>query len=67
MKYTDRNIKDRFTIRIQYVLSVGPGGAIEPSCLKFLLSFGKSPRLKMKRRRLLDFDDETEGGGGWCW
>jgi hypothetical protein len=64
MKYTDRNRKDRFTIRIQYLLSVRLNAAFQPTRLKFLLSFRKSLRLKMKRGRQLDFDDETEGRGG---
>jgi hypothetical protein len=63
MKYRDRNRKYRFTIRIQYLLAVGYGVALEPSCLKFLLSFRKRPRLKMKRHRLLDFDGATERQG----
>lgn len=63
MKYTDRNRKDRFNIRIQYLLSVRLNAAFQPNRLKFLLSFRKSLRLKMKRGRQLDFDDETEGRG----
>lgn len=58
MKYRDRNRTYRFTTRFQYL-----GGALEPFRLKFLLGFRKSPRLKMKRRRLLDFDGETEREG----
>lgn len=68
-EYTCRNRKGRYTIRIQYLLSVQLNVAFQPTRLKFLLSFRRSLRLETKRGRQLDFDDETKGrgaGGGWC-
>jgi hypothetical protein len=55
-KYRDHGRIYRFTLRIHYLLAVGFAVGPEPSSLKFLLSFRKRPRLKMERRRLLDFE-----------